>query len=165
MDGYNVVFAWDELKALSETSLDAARDKLLERLSDYQAIKKSNIIVVFDAYKVAGRRESVEMYHNIKVIFTAEAQTADQYIEKFAHDHSSEYQITVATSDGMQQMIIRGAGCLLMSSRELKEDMEWVSEEIRAQYLKTTSGVKSSVDQGLSEADLEKLRRVIKDSE
>ena len=165
VDGYNVVFAWDELKALSETSLDAARDKLLERLSDYQAIKKSNIIVVFDAYKVPGRRESVEMYHNIKVIFTAEAQTADQYIEKFAHDHNSEYQITVATSDGMQQMIIRGAGCLLLSSRELKEDMERVSEEIRSQYLKTTSGVKSSVDQGLSEADLEKLRRVIKDSE
>lgn len=136
VDGYNIIYAWPELKGLTEENMDGARMKLLDSLSNYQGMRKCRIIVVFDAYRVQGHAEEGADYHNIHVVYTREAQTADQYIEKFAHDNQKKYNITVATSDGLQQIIIRGAGCLLLSARELKEEMVRASERIRREYEK-----------------------------
>ena len=124
VDGYNIIHAWPALKDLVDKDMDAARNKLLDRLRSYQGIRQCQIIVVFDAYLVQGHREEVLNYHNIHVVFTKEAQTADQYIERFAYDTKGKYAITVATSDGLQQTIIRGAGCALLSARQLLEEIE-----------------------------------------
>lgn len=124
MDGYNVIFAWEDLKDLAQVSIDGARGKLLDVLCDYQGMKKCNLIVVFDAYRVQGHKTEISTYHNIHVVFTKEAETADQYIEKFAHENGKKYNVTVATSDGLEQIIIRGQGCRLLSARELKDEIE-----------------------------------------
>ncbi len=124
VDGYNVIFAWEDLKDLAQISIDGARGKLLDVLCDYQGMKKCNLIVVFDAYRVQGHKTEISTYHNIHVVFTKEAETADQYIEKFAHENGKKYNVTVATSDGLEQIIIRGQGCRLLSARELKDEIE-----------------------------------------
>lgn len=124
VDGYNVIFAWENLKDLAQVSIDGARGKLLDILCDYQGMKKCNLIVVFDAYRVQGHKTEISTYHNIHVVFTKEAETADQYIEKFAHENGKKYNVTVATSDGLEQIIIRGQGCRLLSARELKDEIE-----------------------------------------
>ena len=124
VDGYNVIFAWEDLKDLAQVSIDGARGKLLDVLCDYQGMKKCNLIVVFDAYRVQGHKTEISTYHNIHVVFTKEAETADQYIEKFAHENGKKYNVTVATSDGLEQIIIRGQGCRLLSARELKDEIE-----------------------------------------
>ncbi len=124
VDGYNVIFAWENLKDLAQVSIDGARGKLLDVLCDYQGMKKCNLIVVFDAYRVQGHKTEISTYHNIHVVFTKEAETADQYIEKFAHENGKKYNVTVATSDGLEQIIIRGQGCQLLSARELKDEIE-----------------------------------------
>ena len=131
VDGYNIIFSWPELNALAQDNMDGARSKLIDMLSNYQAVKKNKIILVFDAYRVEGRREEMFQMHHIFVVYTGEAQTADQYIEKFSHQNQKKYQITVATSDGLQQMIIRGAGSRLLSARELKEDIEQTNQHVR----------------------------------
>ena len=124
VDGYNVIFAWEDLKDLAQVSIDGARGKLLDVLCDYQGMKKCNLIVVFDAYRVQGHKTEISTYHNIHVVYTKEAETADQYIEKFAHENGKKYNVTVATSDGLEQIIIRGQGCRLLSARELKDEIE-----------------------------------------
>lgn len=124
VDGYNVIFAWEDLKDLAQVSIDGARGKLLDILCDYQGMKKCNLIVVFDAYRVQGHKTEISTYHNIHVVFTKEAETADQYIEKFAHENGKKYNVMVATSDGLEQIIIRGQGCRLLSARELKDEIE-----------------------------------------
>jgi len=124
VDGYNIIHAWPELKELAEVDIGSARMSLLDSLSKYQSVRQSNVIVVFDAYRVQGHREEMTDYHNIRLVYTKEAQTADQYIEKFARDNRDKYDITVATSDGLQQIIVRGAGCSLLSARELKIEIE-----------------------------------------
>ncbi len=134
VDGYNVIYAWPELKGLAEENMDGARIRLLDTLSNYQGIRKCRIIVVFDAYRVQGHLEEVIDYHNIHVVYTREAQTADQYIEKFAHDNQIKYNITVATSDGLQQIIIRGAGSALLSARELKDEIDRANAIIKQEY-------------------------------
>jgi len=134
VDGYNIIYAWPELKVLAEEDMDAARMKLLDSLSNYQGIRKCRVIVVFDAYRVQGHQEEVIDYHNIRVVYTKEAQTADQYIEKFAYDNQKKYDITVATSDGLQQIIIRGTGCSLLSARELKAEVDAANERIKQKY-------------------------------
>lgn len=134
VDGYNVIYAWPELKELADENMEGARMKLLDLLSNYQGIRKCHIIAVFDAYRVQGHIEEVIEYHNIHMVYTKEAQTADQYIEKFAHDNQNKYNITVATSDGLQQIIIRGAGSYLLSARELKNEMERANESIKQEY-------------------------------
>lgn len=134
VDGYNIIYAWPELKGFADENMDIARIKLMDSLSNYQGIRKSRIIIVFDAYRVQGHPEEVIDYHNIHIVYTREAQTADQYIEKFAHDNQKKYNITVATSDGLQQIIIRGAGCLLLSARELKAEIDGVNERIKQEY-------------------------------
>lgn len=131
VDGYNIIFAWPELKELAEENMDGARMKLLDSLSNYQGIQQCQIIVVFDAYRVQGHRVEVIDHHNIHIVYTKEAQTADQYIEKFAHDNKKKYNITVATSDGLQQMIVRGSGCSLFSARELKAEIEGANERLK----------------------------------
>ena len=113
MDGYNVIHAWPELQRLAQEDMDVARTRLLNALSSFRAVSSYRIIVVFDAYQVKERQLAEIMdYHNIHVVFTKSAQTADQYIEKFAFDHQGKYNITVATSDGLQQVIIRGQAAL-----------------------------------------------------
>ncbi len=134
VDGYNIVHAWDELNCLLADNLDGARTKLMDMLCNYQGYLQCELIVVFDAYKVRGNLGEMFDYHNIHVVYTREAETADTYIEKLTHQISKDYFVTVATSDGLVQLITRGQNCRVMSARELKEDMERVNEEIR-QYL------------------------------
>ena len=123
VDGYNIIFAWEELAELARETIDGARGKLLDILCNYQAIRGCELIVVFDAYRVVGHGTEILDYHNIHVVYTKEAETADAYIEKFAHEHAREHRVTVATSDGLEQIIIRGAGCLLLSARDLWEEV------------------------------------------
>ena len=151
VDGYNVIFAWDELKELAEKNLDGARGRLLDLLCNYQAVKGCQLIAVFDAYRLAGHPTEVSDYHNVHVVFTKEAETADQYIEKFAHENSHKYDVTVATSDGLEQIIIIGEGCRLMSSRELKEDIERLSREIVREFEGANPGRGAGVGEKLAE--------------
>jgi ribosomal protection tetracycline resistance protein len=134
VDGYNIIFAWPELKELAAENMDGARAKLTDQLSRYQHYRKCRIIIVFDAYRVSGHNEEMIDYGNVFVVFTREAQTADQFIEKFAHRHQDKYDITVATSDNLQQIIIRGAGSAVMSARELKEEVDNAGRRIMQAY-------------------------------
>jgi len=130
VDGYNIIFAWPELKELAEEDMDAARTRLLDELCKYRGVKKYRIIAVFDAYRVERHKEDVLDYHNIHVVYTRQAQTADQYIERFAHDNQQKYDITVATSDYLQQIIIRGAGCAIWSANDLREEIIRTNEGV-----------------------------------
>lgn len=131
VDGYNIIFAWEDLKELADANIDGARTKLMDMLCNYQGYKKCTLILVFDAYKVPGNPGSVLKYHNIHVVYTKEAETADQYIEKTVHEIGKKYHVTVATSDRLEQVIILGQGGSRMSARELREDMEQVEGQIR----------------------------------
>lgn len=135
VDGYNIIFSWEELRELANVNMDGARDRLLDILSNYQGYKNINVMAVFDAYKIKGFSGEMSMYNNVCVVYTKEAETADQYIEKFAHNNSRKYDVTVATSDGLEQIIITGEGCHLMSAREFKAEIDMVNEHIRNTYL------------------------------
>lgn len=135
VDGYNVIFAWRDLKELAEINLDGARGKLLDILCNYQGIRKCQVIAVFDAYRLKGHPTEILDYHNIHVVYTREAETADRYIEKFAHENGKKYDVTVATSDGLEQIIIRGEGCRLLSALDLKEEIRRAEEGIRESFL------------------------------
>ncbi len=135
VDGYNIIFAWKELSMLAKDNIDGARGRLLDILCNYQALKKNSLIVVFDAYRVEGHQTEYYDYHNIHVVFTKEAETADQYIERFAHENGRKYDVTVATSDGLEQIIIMGQGCCLMSARELEAEIEAESKKMHTDYL------------------------------
>ncbi|MGF6375557.1 ribosomal protection tetracycline resistance protein [Clostridiales Family XIII bacterium PM5-7] len=135
IDGYNVIFGWDELKELSTLNLEASRDKLIERLMDYHGYTGERIIVVFDAYKQPGNRGTMENHHGVEVIYTKEDETADQFIEKTVVNYSKQYRITVATSDGLEQIMVFGQGALRMPIRELKERIESVTALMRKKYL------------------------------
>ena len=137
VDGYNIIYAWKELKELAAISLDGARGRLQDILCDYQAMKGCQLMVVFDAYRLQGHPVEVLDYHNIRVVFTKEAETADQYIEKFAVRHAKEYSITVATSDGLEQVIIRGQGCALLSAKDLQEEIERSKANFKEQHMET----------------------------
>ena len=110
VDGYNIIFAWEELNELAKASIDAARNKLMDILSNYQGFIGCTLILVFDAYKVKGNQGEVQKYHNIYVVYTKEAETADQYIEKTTHEIGRKYKVTVATSDALEQVIVMGQG-------------------------------------------------------
>lgn len=135
VDGYNIIFAWEDLAEIAKENLDGARGKLLDILCDYQGSTGVYLIVVFDAYRVKGHPTEVSDYHNIHVVFTKEAETADQFIEKFAVEHGEREHVTVATSDGLEQIIIRGQGCALLSARELREEIANVHERMAEKYL------------------------------
>lgn len=138
VDGYNIIFAWEELKELAEINIESARDQLMDILSNYQGYKKCTLILVFDAYKVQGNLGEVLKYHNIYVVYTKEAETADQYIEKTVQKIGRKYQVTVATSDALEQVIIMGKGAHRMSAIGLKEEVQAMKEEIRKEFLKKT---------------------------
>ena len=131
VDGYNIIFAWDELNALSKESLDAARHRLMDILCNYQGFKKCVLILVFDAYRVPGSPGSIEQYHNIHVVYTKEAETADMFIERVTHEIGKNRRVRVATSDGMEQVIILGHGALRVSARMFHEEVQDVEKEIR----------------------------------
>ncbi len=135
VDGYNIIFAWNELKELAKTNLDSARGRLLDIMCNYQAMKKCELIVVFDAYRVQGHDTEFLDYHNIHVVYTREAETADHYIERFAHEHGRKHYVRVATSDGLEQIIIIGQGCHLVSAREFENEVKDMEEHIRNEYL------------------------------
>ncbi len=131
VDGYNIIHAWPELATLAATNLDASRSKFLDILSNYRGFRNEEIIVVFDAYRVKGHGEEYFDYHNLHVVFTKEAETADRYIERFTHQNASNRRIRVATSDGLEQIIIRGEGSLVLSARELLEEVRATEANIR----------------------------------
>lgn len=143
VDGYNIIFAWDELSELAAVNIDAARYKLMDILSNYQGFRKICVIVVFDAYKVPDGVEKVQKYHNIHVVYTKEAETADQYIEKVAIRIGRRYRTTVATSDGVIQLIIRSQGCILWSARDFREEIERVGKLISEEKGKHTGSAKN----------------------
>jgi len=135
VDGYNIIFSWDELNELVKVNMDAARNKLMDILSNYQGFKKCILILVFDAYKVQGGVGEVQDYHGIHVVYTKEAETADMYIEKVTHEIDRKHRVTVATSDAIEQLIIMGQGALRLSANDLKEEINRVKEQIRRDYL------------------------------
>ena len=155
VDGYNIIFAWEELKRTAKENLDAARQKLMDLLSDYQGMKGCRIILVFDAYKVKGGRGTVEKYHNIHVVYTREAETADAYIEKTTYELGKEYRVRVATSDGVEQVIILGHGALRLSARAFRQEVEQAMGEL-ARFL---SGERRRGSQSLKEAYREAEKR------
>lgn len=161
VDGYNVIFAWERLKALAEDNLDGARMALLDMLCNYQAVRQCSLMVVFDAYRVEGHTTEVSAYHNIQVVFTREAETADQYIEKFAHENAGRFDVSVATSDGVEQVIILGQGCRLISSRELEQELERMNQALREEFLLETEKKGIRLSDLLTEEELLRLRQEI----
>lgn len=134
VDGYNIIFAWEELRGLSEVNIDSARDRLMDICCDYQGYLGATLILVFDAYKVKGNPGSAVKYHNIYVVYTKEAETADQYIEKTVHKIAKKAKVTVATSDGLEQMIIWGAGALRLSAQGFRDAVEEAKRRMREEY-------------------------------
>ena len=132
VDGYNIIFAWDELNALAKESLDAARHRLMDILCNYQGYQKCVLILVFDAYRVPGSPGAIEQYHNIHVVYTREAETADMFIERVTHEIGKSRRVRVATSDGMEQVIILGHGALRVSARMFHEEVQNVEKQIRS---------------------------------
>ena len=131
VDGYNIIFAWEELNELAKASIDAARNKLMDILSNYQGFIGCTLILVFDAYKVKDNQGEVQKYHNIYVVYTKEAETADQYIEKTTHEIGRKYKVTVATSDALEQVIVMGQGAYRISARDFYEEVERTEKQIR----------------------------------
>ena len=131
VDGYNIIFAWEDLKKLAAESLEAARQSLADILSNYQGYRKCGVILVFDAYKVKGNTGSVEKYRNIHIVYTKEAETADAYIEKASYDMRKQYRVRVATSDGMEQLIILGHGASRVSATAFQQEVLKTHTEIR----------------------------------
>lgn len=162
VDGYNIIFAWDDLKKQANENLEAARYRLADLLCNYQGYKKTGVILVFDGYKSKGNEGSVFRYHNIDIVYTREAQTADNYIELVTQKIGRKVHITVATSDGLEQVIILGKGAARMSARELKIEIE-KTEKLIQQDLDThhTSAGNSIMDNLPADmaAMLEQLRQ------
>lgn len=135
VDGYNIIFAWDRLKKLSEKSLDLAREALINTMCNYQGFKKCEVIVVFDAYRVSGAEREIEKYRNINIVYTKEAETADMYIEKTTHELGRKHRVRVATSDNLEQLIILAGGALRVSAEQLREEVDEADRQIR-EYIK-----------------------------
>lgn len=155
VDGYNVIFAWEDLKDLAKDNIDGARNRLMDILCNYQGYKKCTVILVFDAYKVEGDALEIQRYHNIHVVYTREAETADQYIEKVVHEIGRKYHVTVVTSDGVEQVVTLGQGGTLISAREFREEVELVRREIHREWEARRDGRKTylfdDVDEDLAE--------------
>lgn len=145
VDGYNIIFSWEELYKLAKENMDAARYKLMDILSNYQGFKKCNVILVFDAYKVKGGVGSVQKHHNIEVVYTKEAETADQYIEKVTHDIAKDHNVIVATSDALEQLIILGKGATRLSANDFKDEIFRVNNTIRNNFLDKYSKGRASI--------------------
>lgn len=161
VDGYNVIFAWKDLKELARVNIEAARNKLMDILCNYQGFKRCMVILVFDAYKVEGYALEIQKYHNIHVVYTKEAETADQYIEKVVHEIGRKYHVTVVTSDGVEQVVTLGQGGKLISAREFREEVEITKHLIREEYEKRRESGKNylfnHMDKELAE-EMEEVR-------
>lgn len=131
VDGYNIIYAWEELKALAQIDLDAARQALLEIMSNYQGYRKCRLTVVFDAYKVKGGNRRKESFNDVEVVFTREDETADSYIEKTTYEERGQAYMRVATSDNLEQQIVTGNGAFKIEADEFKKEVEAVDEKIR----------------------------------
>lgn len=131
VDGYNIIFGWADLSAIAKTSLEDAREKLINILANYQGVKKMNLILVFDAHLVKGNIGSLEKHGDIYVVYTKEAETADNYIERTTTELQKGYKVTVATSDGLEQVIIMSRGAVRMTANELKEDVKLVNKVLK----------------------------------
>ncbi len=131
VDGYNIIFAWDDLKKIANENLDAARAELVKRMCNYQGYAGCELILVFDAYRVKGKHREVEKYCNINIVFTKESETADSYIERVTHELSKEHRVRVATSDGVEQMIILGNGAMRISAAEFRKRCDDAEAAIR----------------------------------
>ena len=151
VDGYNIIYAWEELKELAKINLEAARGKLMDILCNYQGYRKMHLILVFDAYKVEGGMGEVQKYHNIYVVYTKEAETADQYIEKTVHQIGRQYEVTVATSDAAEQVIIWGQGAKRLSAKGLRKEIRDTCLELQEQYLQQRTGGKNYLFENLEE--------------
>lgn len=162
VDGYNIIFSWEELNELAKENIHAACDKLMDILSNYQGYRQCTLILVFDAYKVPGNVGEVQKYHNIHVVYTKEAETADQYIEKTVHELGKHYKVTVATSDGLEQMIIMGQGANRLSAKGLLEEILIANEEIRKEHLNQPVKNKQYLFDNVSEDMAEYIEQVRK---
>ena len=160
VDGYNIIFAWDGLKELARVNIDSARDQLMDILCDYQGYTDDTLILVFDAYKVPGNPGQALKYKNIYVVYTKEAETADQYIEATAHEIGRKYTVKVATSDGLEQVIIMGQGAGRMSASQLWDAIEEMKREIREGYLDRRFGRGQELFEHLDEADAKRLEDI-----
>ncbi len=160
VDGYNIIFSWDDLNELSKTNIAAARQKLMDVLCNYQGFKKCTLILVFDAYKVEGFQGEVQKYHNIHVVYTKEAETADQYIEKTVHQIAKKYKVTVATSDATEQVIIWGAGAMRLSAQGLLQEVRETNKEIQRLLEETKKPGRESILKGLAPEVAELLEEV-----
>lgn len=160
VDGYNIIFAWEELRELAKINIDGARGRLMDILSNYQGIRKCTLILVFDAYKVEGFPGAIQQYHNIHVVYTKEAETADQYIEKVAHEIGRKYEVTVATSDGTEQVIIRGQGCHLLSAKELHTEIVLAQKELRENHMEKAESTKNYLFHYLDEETAKEMEEV-----
>lgn len=130
VDGYNIIFSWDDLKALAKDNMDAARQSLMDTLCNYQAYRHCELILVFDAYRVPGQAGLIDSYHNIHVVYTKEAETADMFIEKVSYEISGRRNVRVATSDGIEQIIILAHGAQRISARAFRDEVEQVNRQI-----------------------------------
>lgn len=160
VDGYNIIFSWEELKELSKVNLEAARGRLQDILSNYQGYRKMTLILVFDAYKVEGGVGEIFKYHNIHVVYTKEAETADQYIEKTVHAMGKGHSVTVATSDALEQVIIMGAGARRMSAQEFLAEVRQTEQEIRREHLHRPAGSKNYLFDGLDDDLANQMERI-----
>lgn len=160
VDGYNIIFAWEELHELAKINIDGARGRLMDILSNYQGIRKCTLILVFDSYKVEGFPGEIQQYHNIHVVYTKEAETADQYIEKVAHEIGRKYEVTVATSDGTEQVIIRGQGCHLLSAKELHTEIVLAQKELRENHMEKAESTKNYLFHYLDEETAKEMEEV-----
>ena len=160
VDGYNVIFAWEELKELAKVSIEAARDKLMDILCNYQGYKKCVLILVFDAYKVEGYALEIQKYHNIHVVYTKEAETADQYIEKVVHHIGRKYHVTVVTSDGVEQVITMGQGGTRISSRDFLEEIEYTRKLIEEDNEKQRVGERNYLFDHADEEFVRKMEKI-----
>lgn len=145
VDGYNIIFAWQELQELAKVNIDAARDKLADILCNYQGYRKCHVILVFDAYRVKNHAETVIPYHNIHIVYTKEAETADSYIARTAVRMEGQYRVTVATSDALVQMIIWGKSAARLSAQGLLEEIDRLSKNMNEMYLKESGSLKHTV--------------------
>ena len=160
VDGYNIIFSWEELNELAKENIHAACDKLMDILSNYQGYRKCTLILVFDAYKVEGHVEEIVTYHNIYVVYTKEAETADQYIEKTVHRIGRQYQVTVATSDGLEQVIIMGQGAHRISAQGLKKEIEDTEKTAREEWHQRRQSSKTYLFDHMSEEMQEQMEKI-----
>jgi len=164
VDGYNIIFSWDELKQLAKDNMDAARYKLMDLLSNYQGYQGCIVILVFDAYKVKGGQGEVIKYNNIHVVYTKEAETADDYIEKTTHEIGRRHHVRVATSDALEQLIIMGQGAIRLSANDLKEEIKRIAEQIRVEHLEKQTGGRNYIRELFDEELLDFLLNNNKDN-